>query len=121
MNDLDRKIQDALRRGGTAPDPLSEPNLAEEVLATFRGRHRWLTLLMVVLSTTLSVGAVWAALRFLGAESVAEQLRWGALGLLLVLMVSFMKVWFWLEMHTQRVLREVKRVELLLATRLPSR
>lgn len=31
--------------------------------------------------------------------------------------VMFIKVWFWLEMQTNRVLREVKRVELLIAAR----
>jgi hypothetical protein len=37
------------------------------------------------------------------------------------LMVSFLKVWFWLEMQSNRLLREVKRVELLLLTRLPGK
>ena len=31
--------------------------------------------------------------------------------------MMFTKLWFWLEMHTNRVLRELKRVELLLVMR----
>ena len=36
----------------------------------------------------------------------------------MLIFISFMKVWFWLEMHSNRVLREVKRVELLLLSKL---
>ncbi len=120
MNDLDQKIQAALR-GQTGGDALAaEPNLAEELIASFRGRHRWLTTLVFVWSFVLFIGAVWAAMRFYAAESVTAQLRWGGLSLLFILMVSFIKVWFWLEMNTNRVLRELKRIELLLVTRPPS-
>jgi len=117
MNDIDKKIQAALRSrtGGDALD--AEPNLAEEVIVTFRGRHRWISALVFVWSLVLFAGFVWAAIRFYNAETVTMQLRWGGMALLLILMVSFIKVWFWLELHSNRVLRELKRVELLLANR----
>jgi hypothetical protein len=69
---------------------------------------------MMVISLAFTVVAVWASVRFYEAEAVREQLHWGGLALLALLMVSFMKVWFWLEMQSNRVLRELKRIELLL-------
>jgi hypothetical protein len=119
MNDIDQKIQAALRRDSAGDKLLAEPNLAEEVIIAFRGRNRLLSTLMFVFSFVMFLGAVWAAVRFSGAETVASQLRWGGLALLFILMVSFIKVWFWLEMQTNRVLRELKRVELLLVSRPP--
>ena len=117
MNDLDQKIQDALRRDHTA-DPLgAEPNLAEEVLAAFRGRHRWQSSLMIIVNLVAIAGLIFAAVRFYDSSDVATQLRWGGLALVLLLMVTMLKIWFWLEMHTNRLLREVKRVEMLLITR----
>jgi len=117
MNDIDQKIQAALR-GQTGGDALAaDPNLAEEVIVAFRGRNRWLNLLTVTLSLVLAGVLVWAIIRFYGAETVALQLRWGGLALLSFLMVSFMKVWFWLEMQSNRLLREIKRVELLLVSK----
>ncbi len=47
------------------------------------------------------------------------QLQWG--GLTLLLAVMFIKVWFWMEMQSNRILRELKRVELLLVSRQPAR
>jgi hypothetical protein len=113
MNDLDRKIQAALQ-GET---PGTEPNLAEEVINVFRGRHRWIHGIMVVVTLVFLALAVWASVQFYNAEIVRAQLLWGGLALIAVLMISFVKVWFWLEMHTNRILREVKRVELLFISR----
>lgn len=120
MKDLDQKIQAALRREGADAELTREPNIAQEVItAAFRGRHRVLTSVTFVVSFLLFVGAVGAGVKFYHATSSMEQIQWGALALLLILFVSFIKVWFWLEMHTNRVLRELKRVELLLVTRRP--
>lgn len=121
MNDLDQKIQAALRSQTGGDALVAEPNLAEEVIVAFRGRNRWLTTLVFVWSFVFFLGAVWAAVHFYGADTVTAQLRWGGLALLLILMVSFIKVWFWQEMHTNRVLRELKRVELLLISRPPQK
>ncbi len=117
MNNIDQKIQAALRRDGAGTDLLEEPNLAEEAITAFRGRNRVISTFAFVLTFVFFGGAVWAGWRFYGAETVPAQIQWGALAFLLILMVSFLKLWFWLEMHTNRVLRELKRVELLLVTR----
>jgi uncharacterized protein DUF6768 len=113
MNDLDRKIQAALQDKTTD----AGPNLAEEVINVFRGRHRWIHGIMVVVTLVFLALAVWASVQFYNAEVVRAQLLWGGLALIAVLMISFVKVWFWLEMHTNRILREVKRVELLFISR----
>ncbi|MDP2138937.1 MAG: hypothetical protein Q8J74_13885 [Candidatus Didemnitutus sp.] len=117
MNNLDQKIQAALRQQGASAELLDEPNLAEEVFTAFRGRNRVISTIMFVVNILIVVAAVWSAVKFYGAESTQLQLQWGALAMLLIMAASFLKVWFWLEMHTNRVLRELKRVELLLVTR----
>ncbi len=110
MNNLDQKIKEALQRESSEP----EPNLAEEVIHVFRGRHRWMHGVIVAVTLLFLALGGWAGFRFYHADVVREQLLWGGLALVALLMISFMKVWFWLEMHTNRILREVKRVELLL-------
>ncbi len=115
MKDIDQKIQAALRRDGDAL--AGEPNLAEEVLTTFRGRHRWLSALLVVVNLLAFGGLVFAAMRFYGTADLGMQLRWGGAALVLLQIFSGLKIWFWQEIHTNRVLREVKRVELMLISR----
>ncbi len=117
MNDIDQKIQEALRAETAGAALAGEPNLAEEVITTFRGRRRWISAGAVLLNLMFLAGAVWATVHFLTAESTATQIRWGALAFVFLLVVMYIKLWFWLEMHTNRMLRELKRVELLLVTR----
>ena len=118
MNDLDQKIQAALKSdvGGATPE---EPNLAEEVLLAFRGRQRWLSGMLILANLAAFAGVVWSVIRFLNATDVSAQLQWGGLAGVLLMIMALLKLWFWLEMHTNRVLREVKRVELLLVSRPP--
>ena len=117
-HDIDEKIRAALRRTDEGQRLAAEPNLAEELLTAFRGRNTWTNLLAVVFSIVSFAVAIWSGFRFYEAAEVREQLLWGGLCLFMLIFISFMKVWFWLEMHSNRVLREVKRVELLLLSKL---
>jgi len=120
MNDIDRQIQAALRGDESAVG--GEPNIAGEVLATFRGRHRVLSSFVFVWSFVLFAGAVWAGVKFYqAAPDITLQLRWGGLALVLILMMSFIKVWFWLEMQSNRMQRELKRLELRLLAHEPAK
>lgn len=121
MNDLDRKIQAALRRDHPGESLPEEPNIAEEVIIAFRGRYRLLSTLVFVLNLVFFAGLVWAGYRFFRAETVSAQLQWGALGFVFLVVVTSIKIWFWLELQTNRVLRELKRVELLLVSRVPEK
>ena len=117
MKDLDDKIHAALGAGNSSAELAPEPNLAEEVLVAFRGRHRALTTVMFAVSLIAFAAAVWAGVKFYQADAPVAQLRWAGLVLLLFAVMSMLKIWFWLEMQTNRVLREVKRLELAVLTR----
>lgn len=117
MNNIDQKIQAALRRDATADELAGEPNIAEEVLSAFRGRHRILSILVILVQLAALVGFIIAALHFYSAAEVVSQLRWGGLSLVLLLAIGMIKIWFWLEMQSNRILREVKRLELRLVTK----
>jgi len=117
MKDIDQKIQAALRQHSSDDNLLVEPNLAEEVITVFRGRHRWMYGVVVVVSLVFLALAIWAGVRFYGAEVVREQLLYGAIAFAAMMVISLLKVYFCLEMHSNRVLRELKLVELLLVSR----
>lgn len=51
----------------------------------------------------------------MATDDVALMIRWGGLCALLMVAVSVIKLMHWEQMQANRVNREVKRVELLLA------
>ena len=116
MNDIDHKIQEALRENAAGAN-VQDPSITQEMLGTLRGRNRWLSLAMLSVQVLLFAGFVWSAVRLFDTDEVAEQLRWGAMGLIFLMASSFIKLWFWLDLHTNRVLRELKRIELLVLSK----
>ena len=54
--------------------------------------------------------------RFLSAQNLEDMLRWGAASALAFAGVVLVKAWFWLELHKNAVVREVKRLEVQVAS-----
>ena len=121
MNEMDRKILAALPPGeAELLGPLDEPSLWDQVKEMFRGKLWWASMLVLIGGLASWAFLVVSAIFFFRAEGVREMLAWaGGFGLSLIA-VSLCRLWFWLIMHRNAVVREVKRVELLVA-RLPSR
>ena len=117
MSELDDKIREALaREDAELFDEIGgERSLPELVLETFRGKHRWVNGLFVVVSLVVVAAGVWCAVRFFGTPDVAERLAWGLGVVTALVMVTAIKVWYWMEMQRLAVTRELKRVELQIA------
>ena len=113
MNDLDRKIREALAADDVEFSPRTiEPPLLEQVIDTFRGRSRWLVgLVFVMITVWLAVGVV-SAYQFFYAERTRAMIAWASGFGLSMIAIAMLKIWYWLELSKNAVLREVKRVEL---------
>ncbi len=116
MTDLDRQIEEALdAEDRNLFDQLGEQGLFSQWFSVYRGKQGWIATISTIAMLALFGGAVYAGWNFLHSASGVEAAQWGAVTWFLMTMVAFMKVWFWMRMETNRVLREVKRVELQLA------
>jgi hypothetical protein len=118
MDEFERKIAQALRADEAEQfERLGAEALPWEALAqTLRGRNRWLNLLCGVWILIFLAGAVWCAVRFFRSETSEGMLAWGFAAMLLSMMVAFLKLWYWLEIQRHSIIREVKRVELQIAS-----
>ena len=58
---------------------------------------------------------IFAAWKFATVDEVTSILRWGGLAWFGMTVQMMTKIWSWMRMETNRVLREVKRVELQIA------
>lgn len=114
MSDLDSKIREALADTREGEELFEEQNLMAEAIAPFRGKRRWVNVVGLCYGFAGFGIAIWGGIRFSDAVDTRAQILWAGVCLIGVLLNAFLKVFFWLEMHTNRVLREVKRVELLL-------
>jgi len=113
VNDLDRKIREALASEDAELSLRTiDAPLLEQVIDTFRGRNRWLVVLAWVFTTVWMAGAVVSGYQFLHADGERAMIAWAAGFGVCVLAVASLKIWYWMELSKNAVLRELKRVEL---------
>lgn len=118
MNDLDQAIRQSLSaEDAELLDRLgADQALHRQVLATFEGRLRWWNVAGWIAGVVLFGVASVLAWRFVQAEELREMLRWGAASALAFAGIALVKIWFWLELQKSAIVREVKRLELQVAS-----
>jgi hypothetical protein len=113
MNDIDRIIRQSLSpEDAELLDRLDVGRtLHKQVLAMFEGELRWFNAAGWITGFLLFTVACVTAWRFLQASAVPDMLRWGAASVLSLAGVALVKVWFWLELQKNAVVREITWLE----------
>ncbi len=114
MSNIDQEIREALMAGDSEElqELGTEQNLFEMTMGTFRGRNRWWTVYGVVLMFALMAAAVFSVLQLLGTPDSHEIVIYGALLVFSMMAIGFIKIWFWMAMNRNAVIREILRLEL---------
>lgn len=118
MNDIDRAIKQSL----SAEDAVLFDRLGaddafhRQVLATFEGELRWINMAGWIAGFALFAVGSLLAWRFVEAQDLGEMLRWGAGAALAFAGLALVKVWFWLEIQKNAMVREMKRLEVQVAS-----
>ena len=114
MKDIDRMIEEALDGEEQAlfRDTAREPGFFEQAFGLLGGRNGWVNRILVVVQAALFVGGLWAGWRFFEAETVLSALHWGLPAAVLVLMALIIKLGMMPELQANRLMRELKRLQL---------
>jgi len=116
MDDLDKKIEEALNEEDRALlHEFGEQGLFGQLGGLFRGKLGWLSMITFVVAFIMFAIGAWAAWNFYQASDVVVMLKWAGLAWLGLMAQMMIKLWSWMRMESNRVLREVKRLELQIA------
>ena len=94
----------------------SDQSLNGRVLDTLKGRSKWINACGWLLGFALFIVGCIFAWQFTNQIEPRETMLWGSGAALSFAGLMLIKVWFWLEMHKNAVVREIKRVELQVAS-----
>ena len=114
-------IDDRIRQSMSSDDRTllaqldADDTLYRDVIATFHGRMRWLNIGGWIAGFALFGVAVLCAWRFVTEGDPRAMLMSGAGAGLAVAGLALIKVWFWMEIQKNAIVRELKRVELQVA------
>ncbi len=106
---LDREEREILRQIG------EEPGFFGMAFGLFYGRLGWVNILLMVVQGVAFLAGAYAAWMFFEATDAVTQLRWGLPSAVLLILASMIKMGMWPHLHADRLMRELKRIELQLA------
>ena len=116
MTELDQAIRKALSVEDAAfLDKLDKETPIDDVFSTFQGRYGVLNVFAALITFALFGVFVYCAWSAFAAPDLRMLVLWGFGASLSMLGVAMLKIYFWMEMHKNQVLREVKRLELQVA------
>ena len=117
VEQIDKIIHEALSQEEAAfYDQLGEQSFLEMSLGVFKGRNKVIYIITVVMSLVLFGIFVYCAVLFFQAETTRNMLIYAAIGFWCMMGVMGIKLWYWLQMNTNSMLREMKRMELQVTT-----
>ena len=117
MRDMDQMIDEAL--DAEERDLLrsigEEPGFFAQAFGLFAGPAAWVNVLLAFVQGILFIAGVWAAWNFFAATDALAALRWGLPAAVLLLTGLTIKMALWPTLQANRVIRELKRLELQVA------
>ena len=115
-SDVDRLIREALKAEGMEGLDLSgEPGLPDMVTEIFRGRMWWVGACMMANILACTILAIICGVQFFRTDVMPDMIRWGAGFFFCTNVVIGCKLWYWMQVERISMIREIKRVELMVA------
>jgi hypothetical protein len=116
MTNIDRAIRDALsKEDAEFLARFEDNNPISEALGTFSGRWGAMNIFAALITFALFGAFVYCAWNAFTASDVRATVIWSTGAIWASLAVAMLKIYFFMEMNKNVVLREVKRLELQVA------
>ena len=113
MEDIDQLIKETLtQEEAKFYNELDEQNVFEMLVGLFKGKNKWIMFMMNVMTLIFFALFIYCTIQFFETDITNELIKWGIGGLVFLLGVSMLKVFAWMQMDKNALLRELKRLEL---------
>lgn len=117
MEDIDKLIKETLtQEEAKFYDDLEEQNILDMVFGLFRGKNKWMMYLMNLITIVLFGLFIYCLVQFFNVEATKDLLKWGLGSIVFLIGVSMLKVFAWMQMDKNALIRELKRLELQISS-----
>ena len=93
-------------------DELEEQNLIGKIGEVYRGKMGWLAIIMNIVHLIIFIFFVYCIVRFFNTEETNMLIKWASAGFLCMIAMGMLKLYVWMQMDKNDLLRELKRLEL---------
>ena len=110
--DIDRLIERALtKEEAEYYHKFDEQSLPEMVGGLFSGRLRWVTIMTMIVMVVIFALAIYCLIQFLSVDDTGLMIKWAAATFGCMMAVGMLKMFQWMQMDKNALLRELKRLE----------
>lgn len=111
--EIDKLIKETLtQEEAKFYDELEEQNIMQMVIGLFQGKNKWMMYMMNIVTVLVFGVFVYCAFQFFNTDVTNELIKWSIIGTFCMLIVSMLKMFVWMQMDKNAVLREIKRLEI---------
>lgn len=112
--DIDKLIKETLtQEEAKFYDELDEQSFLKMIFGIFKGKNSWLNILMAIMQVVFFFAFVYCTIQFFKTEVTNELIKWAVFGSLSFFSSAFLKLFSWMQMDKNVLLREIKRLELV--------
>ena len=91
---------------------LDEQSMPEMFTGLFQDKLRWITILSVVMMLIWLGLAIYCAIQFFNTDDLKMLITWSGGFFFCMMAVLAFKIWNWMQMDKNALMREIKRLEL---------
>ncbi|SNR16374.1 DUF6768 family protein [Tenacibaculum jejuense] len=113
--DIDKLIKETLtEEEAVFYQELEEQTMWQMVFGLFKGKNKWILVAMNMITLIFFGFFIFCLVQFFEASEAKELIKWASGAIIFLLGVSMLKIFAWMQMDKNALLREIKRLELLL-------
>lgn len=117
IEEIDKLIKETLTKEESKfYEGLEEQGLFGMVKGLFKGKLKWVIVLMITVNFIIIGAFIYTAIQFFEATTTFELIKWAVAGFMCMMMVSMLKLFSWMQMNKNALMREIKRLELLISS-----
>ncbi len=117
FEEIDALIKEALtEEEAKFYDNLDEQNIFEMLEGLYRGKNRWVLLVLNFMMFLVLGLLIYCTIQFFKTDLTNELIKWSLAIVLCSLVVSVLKMFVWMQMDKNSIKREIKRIELQIST-----
>ena len=111
--EIDRLIKETLtEQEAKFYDELDEQNLFDMVIGVFRGKNKWMFIYINVIQVLTFIAFIYCLVQFFNTEETNDLIKWGLAGFLAIFATTMLKLFTWMQMDKNAIIREIKRLEI---------
>lgn len=116
FEEVDQLIKEALTtEEAKFYDHLDEQNMLQMFGGIFDGKNKWLIVIMNVVTFVALGFLIYCIVQFFEAEDTMLLIKWGMGGVICMMLMTMIKIFMWMQMDKNSIIRELKRLELQLS------